>query len=93
MLELLETIKSLAKEANTDIDVMDIGITLSEAMTREQIEDLAAMIEYLRKTDMSAREVLYNALHDLQGLKSIFLEDEAGLCFSPRSTGYRLKAS
>ena len=47
------------------------------------IKDLFAMVAYLVKQGKhSDSEILYNVIHDLQGV----VNDE--LCFSPRCTGY-----
>ncbi|KKL86213.1 hypothetical protein LCGC14_1946940 [marine sediment metagenome] len=86
-----EAIAAIAKRAGTEIDRMDIGITLSTAMTKEQREDLVAMMGFLVGQKMEPATILYNLLHDLNGLKAVYLKDPAGKCFSPRSSGYRLK--
>lgn len=93
MLELLEKLKSLAKQAGIQIDLMDIGITLTNAVNEEQLKDLASMIDYLEKHNPhqnkqdAAAYVLSNALHDLIGLKAVYLNDPMGIGFSPRSAG------
>lgn len=91
MLELQEKIKSLADKAQVPINLMDVGITLTVAMSKEQLDDLSAMINFLEGSQMLPAEILYNVLHDLTGLKAIHLDDPHGIGFSPRSKGYRNK--
>ncbi len=88
-----EAIAAIAKKANIKINRMDIGITLSVAMNQEQREDLVVMMGYLVGQKMDAEEILYNILHDLNGLKAIYLKDSTGIGFVPRSHGYSKKAS
>ena len=45
LIDLLTTIKELHKDSGITPDMMDIGCTLTEAMTEEQINDLAAMMD------------------------------------------------
>lgn len=91
MLELYNSIRKLAKDANVDVDLMDIGCTLTNSMSQEQQDDLASMIKYMSGND--PMEILANVLHDLAGLKAIYLNDPHGDCFVPRSTGFHLRFS
>jgi len=91
MLETLETIKELAKQAKWDIDLMDVGCTLTNAMNKKQIADLNAMIKFLQKCDDSPGSILANVLHDLNGLKAVYFKQQSGAGFSPRSFGYAKK--
>jgi len=86
-----EAIVAIAKKAGTKIDRMDIGITLSVAMSKEQREDLVAMMGFLVGQKMEPAKILFNLLHDLDGLKAIYLNDPHGIGFLPRSAGYRNK--
>ena len=86
-----EAIVAIAEKAKTKIDRMDIGITLFVAMTKEQREDLVVMMGFLVGKKMDPAEILYNLLHDLNGLKAVYLKDPTGDGFLPRSHGYRLK--
>ncbi len=87
-----EAIAAIAKKAGLTVDRMDIGITLTVAMNQEQREDLVVMMGFLVGQKMSSGEILYNLLHDLGGLKAIYLKDPHGKCFSPRSSGYAKRA-
>jgi hypothetical protein len=88
-----EAIVAIAKRAKVPVDRMDIGITLSVAMNQAQREDLVAMMGFLVGQKMSAGEILSNLLHDLNGLKAIYLDDPHGIGFSPRSFDYAKKVS
>ena len=91
MEQLEQTIKDIATQAGIEIDYMDLGITLTVAMNQEQRDDLAAMIQHLQAAKTNGSELFYNVMHDLHGLKAVYLKDPAGECFLPRSDGYRLK--
>lgn len=90
-LKLEQNIRDIATIAGIEIDYMDLGITLTVAMNQQQRDDLAAMIACLQKAKMNVNEVFYNVMHDLHGLKAVYLKNPAGDCFLPRSDGYRLK--
>jgi catechol-2,3-dioxygenase len=93
-IELEKKVFDLAERADWDIDRLDIGITISIAMTDEQRNDLAAMIDFLESRKDSLDSIMANVMHDLSGLKAIYLKDPSGNCFSPRSDGYaKRKAS
>lgn len=87
-IELDQKIFDLACKAEWPIDRMDVGITTSIAMTDEQRDDLAAMIDFLDNRKDSASSIMANVMHDITGLKAVYLKDPSGNCFSPRSTGY-----
>lgn len=90
MLELQNKIVSLCEKAEIPIDKMDLGVTLTVAMTQKQRDDLSAMMDYLEQ--MKSAELAFNVLHDLRGLKAVYLGDPAGDCFVPRSSGYAARA-
>jgi len=87
-LELVEKVFALSELAEWDIDRMDVGITTSIAMTDEQRDDLAAMIDFLESQKNTPSSIMANVMHDLSGLKAVYLKDPSGSCFSPRSSGY-----
>jgi len=89
-IELEQKVFVLAELAEWDIDRVDAGITISIAMTDEQRNDLAAMIDYFESgnTPMPASEIMANVMHDLNGLKAVYMKLPQGDCFCPRSSGY-----
>lgn len=92
-IELLQVIKSYHEKVDIPCDTIDIGITLNK-MSQEQRDDLAAMIQWLHENTYGDDSyLLYQVLHDLNGLKAVFLGLPEGQCFSPRSSGYAKKFS
>ena len=93
-IELEQKVFALAELAEWDINRSDIGITTSIAMNAEQRNDLAAMIDFLESQKDTPSSIMANVMHDLSGLKAVYLKDPSGSCFSPRSSGYaKRKAS
>jgi len=86
--ELEQKVFALAELAEWDIDRTDAGMTISIAMDDEQRFDLAAMIDFLVSRDDTPSSIIANVMHDLNGLKAVYLKDPFGNCFSPRSSGY-----
>ena len=76
----------LAKWKN--IDRVDAGMTISLAMTDEQRDDLAAMIDFLESQNDTPSSIMANVMHDLCGLRAIYFKEPHGNSFSPRSSGY-----
>jgi len=87
-LELEQKLFALAELVEWDINRLDVGITTSIAMTEEQRNDMAAMIDFLEAKKDKPASIIANVMHDLSGLKAVYLKDPAGECFSPRSAGY-----
>jgi len=93
-IDLEQKVFALAELAEWDINRLDAGITISIAMTDEQRDDLAAMIDFLESQGDSPSAIMANVMHDLSGLKAVYLKDPSGSCFVPRSSGYaKRKAS
>ena len=89
---LSETIASLFKQVHFTQDRLATDITLMK-MSDVQIDDLAAMIDFLKASGDTASYILGQVSHDLMGLKAGFLGLPEGDCFSPRSSGYAAKVS
>lgn len=87
-IDLIQTISNLAKEANWEIDKMDLSMDVTVAMNIEQQNDLACMIEFLKKSGYKASSICANVFHDLYGLRAAHLGHPSGDCFCPRSSGY-----
>ena len=88
-IELEQKIFALAELAEWDnIDRTDVGMTISIAMTDEQRDDLAAMIDFLESQKDAPSSIMANVIHDLCGLRAVHLGEPRGDCFSPRSSGY-----
>jgi hypothetical protein len=88
MLSLMNKIFDLAKKADWQIDKVDVGCTLTNAMSQTQQADLEAMIDFLESRDEPKDSILTNVFHDLNGLKAAYFSQPEGDCFSPRSSGY-----
>ena len=88
--ELEQKVFELAEKAKWEIDRTDVGMTISLAMDNKQIDDLAAMLEFLSQHN-SPSAIMANVMHDLAGLKAVYLKDPTGNCFSPRSHNYATK--
>jgi hypothetical protein len=86
-----EQIKQLEFEVSgetvEDLDI-ELLMDIEFATTVKQRCDLLAMIEVSKKKAINASEILYNVLHDLVGLRCVYLEHPSGRCFVPRSFGY-----
>lgn len=95
MTELESKIRALTEALSYELDPIDLGITVTVAMTAKQVEDLEAMFDSLMAGSMNKIEVLYNILHDLGGLKAAYLNKQEAHyvddCFVPRSSGYAAK--
>ena len=90
-IELMKMFRTLADEAEVRyvFDWMDVDITITQAMSHEQRADLLAMMIYLDgHKGCTPMHVLAEAMHDIRGLKAVYLGDPAGNGFSPRSSSY-----
>ncbi len=88
-MKLEEQIIELAKQTSVTIDRLDIGITLSIAMSEAEQDDLEAMLHYLSK-DGTPSYVLSQVMHDLNGCKARHLKHPSGICFLPRSHNFAI---
>jgi len=72
------------------IDRLDIGITLNQAMTEENRQDLLAMINFLKScAPYNPEEILKDIMHDIYGFKNIYLNLESkDSGWIPRSNDY-----
>ena len=89
--ELLQMFRDMADGAGcwSDLNWMDIDITITQAMSHDQRADLLAMMVYLDEhKGCTPGHVLAEALHDIYGLKAVYLADPVGNCFLPRSASY-----
>ena len=91
-IELEKKIVKLHESANFPCDRLDLGITLTVALNDQQRVDLSAMIDRLTEGN-EPMYVLAQVVHDLNGLKGLYLEPERFVGFSPRSTGYAAKTA
>jgi len=87
-IELEKKVFALASKAEWDINRIEVGITVSIAMSNEQRDDLVAMIDFLESQNDELGSIMANVMHDLHGLKAVYLKDPSSRCFSPRSAGY-----
>ena len=93
-IELEQKVFALAELAEWDnIDRTDTGMTISIAMTDEQRDDLAAMIDFLESQKDAPSSIMANVMHDLCGLRAVHFGEPHGDCFSPRSSGYAKRAA
>lgn len=89
-LVLLQSIQKLHSQIAYPCDSLDIGITLSK-MTDEQLDDLSAMVQWMKDNNNDCSYILAQVVHDLNGLKAGFLGLPEGIGFCPRSSGYDKK--
>lgn len=91
-----QAIFEIAKRADISIDRMDLGITLHEAMSKEQRHDLVVMMGLLVGQKMDAAEILAELYHDLNAFKQLYLNPGYAKtklkCFCARSAGMAAKA-
>jgi len=85
LIMLKDKIVSLMDEAGFTCSACDLVMDLELAMTEDQRLDLSAMIDCLRN-NTPASQVASNVMHDLHGLRQVYLNGDDG--FSPRSSGY-----
>lgn len=71
-----------------DLDAGVLELDLTDVMNHKQRMDLLAMILFLRTRHDSPGNILFNVLHDLEGLRSVHLGREGSQFFVPRSAGY-----
>jgi len=90
---LEDKIMQLAERTRYTIDRLDLGITLTVAMSDEETADLEAMLIFLQQSGMEPWEILANVLHDTNVCKARYLEQPEGVCFLLRSHGYAQKIS
>ena len=91
-IELEKKIVALHAFAGCPCDRLNIGITVTVAMNDTQRADLSAMIDHLSSGN-GPMYVLAQVVHDLNGLKGLYMEPERFVGFSPRSTGYAAKTA
>lgn len=93
--QLIAIVQNLVDRSGLDhnnfASKQDIAITICVAMDSAQRMDLASMIEFLEQKRTPIDTILFNVLHDLNGLKAIHLGQPHGDCFIPRCAGYALK--
>ena len=90
-LDTEKKIRELSQETGIELDFVDVGITLSVAMSTKEQNDLEGMIDWMLAQNDDPTYILGQVMHDLNGCKARHLGMPEGDCFSPKSIGYANK--
>lgn len=85
---IIKTLKDLSIKADMPIDLLAAGCTLSQAMDDTQRGGLYSMIKWMKENKQQPGYILSNVMHDINGLKALYLDPKNNQGFCPRFTGY-----